>query len=101
DTAQGVRKSMHGKYSGEQKYQPSFLSDPRVAAGLLGRKTGRGWYKYGKDGVAEKIPEQETPKKRPESVWCVPELKDFISKFTNVESKPASLCIVAPLGDDA
>ena len=61
DIAHGVMKSMHAQYYGEPKYQPSFLSDPRVAAGLLGRKTGRGWYKYGKDGVAEKIPEVAVP----------------------------------------
>ena len=101
DIAHGVMKSMHAQYYGEPKYQPSFLSDPRVAAGLLGRKTGRGWYKYGKDGVAEKIPEQAIPSGKPASVWCVPELKDFLSKFTNVESKPGALCIVAPIGDDA
>src|SRR5882672_223723 len=101
DVAHGVMKSMHAQYYGEAKYQPSFLSDPRVAAGLLGRKTGRGWYKYGKDGVAEKIPEIPVPSAKPNSVWCVPELKEFISKFTNVESKPGSVCIVAPLGDDA
>jgi 3-hydroxybutyryl-CoA dehydrogenase len=101
DIAHGVMKSMHAQYYGEPKYQPSFLSDPRVAAGLLGRKTGRGWYKYGKDGVAEKIPETAVPAAKPMSAWCVPELKEFISKFTNVESKPGSLCFVAPLGDDA
>jgi 3-hydroxybutyryl-CoA dehydrogenase len=101
DIAHGVMKSMHGQYYGEPKYQPSFLSDPRVAAGLLGRKTGRGWYKYGKDGVAEKIPEIPVPSAKPDSVWCVPELKEFVSKFANVESKPGALCIVAPLGDDA
>jgi 3-hydroxybutyryl-CoA dehydrogenase len=101
DIAHGVMKSMHGQYYGEPKYQPSFLSDPRVAAGLLGRKTGRGWYKYGKDGVAEKILEKEIPQKTSMPVWCVPELKDFLSKFTNIESKPGPLCIVAPLGDDA
>jgi 3-hydroxybutyryl-CoA dehydrogenase len=101
DIAHGVMKSMHGQYYGEPKYQPSFLSDPRVAAGLLGRKTGRGWYKYGKDGMAEKIPEIPVPSAKPVSVWCVPELKDLISKLANVESKPGSVCIVAPLGDDA
>jgi 3-hydroxybutyryl-CoA dehydrogenase len=101
DIAHGVMKSMRDQYYGEPKYAPSFLSDPRVAAGLLGRKTGRGWYKYGKDGVAEKIPEQTVPSGKPGSVWCVPELKEFVSKFTHVESKPGSLCIVAPLGDDA
>jgi 3-hydroxybutyryl-CoA dehydrogenase len=101
DIAHGVMKSMHAQYYGEPKYQPSFLTDPRVAAGLLGRKTGRGWYSYGKDGVAEKIAEKEIPQKSSMPVWCVPELKEFISKFTNVESKPGGLCIVAPLGDDA
>ena len=103
DIAHGVMKSMHSQYYGEPRYQPSFLSDPRVAAGLLGRKTGRGWYKYGKDGATEKIPEQEIPSKKPASVWCVPELKELLSKFTTVESKPAadSICFVAPLGHDA
>jgi len=103
DIAHGVMKSMHGQYYGEPKYQPSFLSDPRVAAGLLGRKTGRGWYKYGKDGVAEKFPEKETPQKASMPVWCVPELKDFLSKFTNIEGKPGpdTICFIAPLGHDA
>jgi 3-hydroxybutyryl-CoA dehydrogenase len=103
DIAHGVMKSMHAQYYGEPKYQPSYLSDPRVAAGLLGRKTGRGWYKYGKDGVAEKIPEVAVPTAKPDSVWCVPELKDFLSKFTNIESKPGpdTICFVAPLGEDA
>ena len=103
DIAHGVMKSMHAQYYGEAKYQPSYLSDPRVAAGLLGRKTGRGWYKYGKDGVAEKIPEVAVPAAKPDSVWCVPELKDLLSKFTKLETKPASdsICFVAPLGHDA
>jgi 3-hydroxybutyryl-CoA dehydrogenase len=104
DIAHGVMKSMHAQYYGESKYQPSFLSDPRVAAGLLGRKTGRGWYKYGKDGVAEKIPETAVPTAKPVSVWCVPELKEFISKFNvKVEAKPSTdtVCFVAPLGHDA
>jgi 3-hydroxybutyryl-CoA dehydrogenase len=103
DIAHGVMKSMHGQYYGEPKYQPSFLSDPRVAAGLLGRKTGRGWYKYGKDGVAEKIPEVPVPSAKPNSVWCVPELKDLLSRHTKIESKPGpdTICLVAPLGHDA
>jgi 3-hydroxybutyryl-CoA dehydrogenase len=104
DIAHGVMKSMHGQYYGEPKYQPSFLSDPRVAAGLLGRKTGRGWYKYGKDGAAEKIPEATVPNARAESVWCVPELKElFVKLGTKIENQPTpdSLCFVAPLGHDA
>jgi 3-hydroxybutyryl-CoA dehydrogenase len=104
DIAHGVMKSMHAQYYGEPKYQPSFLSDPRVAAGLLGRKTGRGWYKYGKDGVAEKIPEQPVPDAKAESVWCVPDLKEFFVKLNvKTENKPGpdTICFVAPLGHDA
>ena len=104
DVSHSVMKSMHAQYYGEPKYQPSFLSDPRVAAGLHGRKSGRGWYKYGKGGVAEKIPEVAVPTAKPASIWCVPELKDFLSKFnTKIESKPSpdTICLVAPLGHDA
>lgn len=104
DVAHGVMKSMHGQYYGEPKYAPFFLSDPRVAAGLHGRKTGRGWYRYGKDGVAEKIPEQPVPAAKAESVWCAPELKELLIRLgAKPESKPGpnSLCLVAPLGRDA
>mgnify|MGYP001197078807 CR=1 FL=1 len=104
DVAHGVMKSMHAQYYGEPKYQPSFLSDPRVAAGLLGRKTGRGWYKYGKDGVAEKLPEQNIPSGSLDSAWCVPELKDLLTRLgAKIETRPTpdSVCFVAPLGQDA
>ena len=104
DIAHGVMKSMHAQYYGEPKYQPSFLSDPRVAAGLLGRKTGRGWYKYGKDGVAEKLAEQKVPSQSLDSVWCAPELKDLLVKLgAKIEARPdsSSVCFVAPLGHDA
>lgn len=104
DVSHSVMKSMHAQYYGEPKYQPSFLSDPRVAAGLHGRKTGRGWYRYGKDGVAEKVPEQKTPSGSLGSVWCVPELKDLLIKLgAKIEPKPTpdAACFVAPLGHDA
>jgi len=52
DVAHAVMKSMYAQYFEEPKYRPSFLAEPRVAAGLLGRKTGRGWYSYGSDGAA-------------------------------------------------
>lgn len=103
DVAHAVMKSMYQQYYEEPKYRPSFLAEPRVAAGLLGRKTGRGWYAYGKDG-AEAVPEAPAPKTLPDSIWVVPELKDFFSRFkTRMESKPSgqSICFVAPLGHDA
>ena len=98
DVAHAVMKSMYGQYFEEPKYRPSFLAEPRVAAGLLGRKTGRGWYTYGSDGAAVPVPEAPAPEARPDSVWAVPELKDLVSSSN---SKEASVCIVAPLGKDA
>ena len=61
DVAHAVMKSMYEQYYEEPKYRPSFLAEPRVAARLLGRKTGQGWYRYGKDGVAESTPEPSAP----------------------------------------
>ena len=103
DIAHGVMRSMHALYYGEARFQPSFICDPRVAAGLLGRKTGRGWYRYGDDGIAGKLPEQDVPAKTSMPVWCVPELRDLLSRFTKLEPQPTpdAICVVAPLGMDA
>ena len=104
DVAHAVMKSMHAQYYGEPKYQPAYIAEPRVAAGLLGRKTGRGWYRYDKDNNPEKIPEQPVPSAKAASVWAVPELKDLVAKLgAKVEAKPGpgTVCFVAPLGKDA
>ena len=98
DVSHAVMKSMYHQYFEEEKYRPSFLAEPRVAAGLLGRKTGRGWYVYGKDGAAEPVPEKSFSGKKPESVWAVPELHQVIP---GSKDKDASVCFVAPLGKDA
>jgi 3-hydroxybutyryl-CoA dehydrogenase len=98
DVAHAVMKSMYAQYFEEPKYRPSFLAEPRVAAGLLGRKSGRGWYAYGSDGAAVPVPEVPAPKAYAESVWAVPELNGLIKSGT---SRDASVCFVAPLGKDA
>ncbi len=104
DVAHAVMKSMHQQYYGEPKYQPAYIAETRVAAGLLGRKTGRGWYRYGKDNAPEKIPEQPVPQAKAASIWAAPELKDFAAGLgVKLEAKPlaGTLCLVAPLGADA
>jgi 3-hydroxybutyryl-CoA dehydrogenase len=104
DVAHAVMKSMHQQYYGEPKYQPAYIAETRVAAGLLGRKTGRGWYRYAKDGAQEKLPEQPVPAAKAAAVWAAPELKELVSKLgARLEPKPlpGTLCLVAPLGADA
>jgi 3-hydroxybutyryl-CoA dehydrogenase len=103
DVAHAVMKSMYQQYFEEPKYRPSFLAEPRVAAGLLGRKTGRGWYQYGKDGAAP-IAESPAPKTRPHAVWAVPELKELLVQLgatPELKPTPEAVCFVAPLGADA
>jgi len=99
DVAHAVMKSMYGQYFEEPKYRPSFLAEPRVAAGLLGRKTGRGWYTYGSDGAALPVPEAPAPQAGPAPAWAAPELREIIS--STAERDSAAVCMVAPLGKDA
>ncbi len=102
DVAHAVMKSMYQQYYEEPKYRPSFLAEPRVAAGLLGRKTGRGWYAYREDGTAEPVVESPAPKARPDSVWAVPELRELLGRLgAQMDSSKNSICFVAPLGTDA
>jgi 3-hydroxybutyryl-CoA dehydrogenase len=97
DVSHAVMKSMYHQYFEEDKYRPSFLAEPRVAAGLLGRKTGRGWYSYGKDGAAAAVPERVLSGTKPPSVWAVPELKELVPSS---HGSAAEVCFVAPLGKD-
>jgi 3-hydroxybutyryl-CoA dehydrogenase len=104
DVAHAVMKSMYEQYFQEPKYRPSFLAEPRVAAGLLGRKTGRGWYHYDKDGTAAKMAEPAAPSAKPGSVWAVPELRELLTGLgARLEHKATaeSVCFVAPIGADA
>ena len=104
DVAHAVMKSMYQQYYEEPKYRPSFLAEPRVAAGLLGRKAGRGWYTYGQDGAAQALPEAKAPATRPAAVWIVPELRELFSKFSieiRTRADNETVCFVCPLGRDA
>jgi 3-hydroxybutyryl-CoA dehydrogenase len=97
DVAHAVMKSMYSQYFEEPKYRPSFIAEPRVAAGLLGRKTGRGWYEYQPDRVVP--PEAPAPTRKPGALWAVPELRELLNaKFA--EKREAEVCFVAPLGKD-
>jgi len=98
DVNHAVMKSMYQQYFEEPKYKPSFLVEARVAAGLLGRKTGRGWYEY-KDGSAVSIQEPSPPNSKADSAWFAPELKDLAAKF-KVRNDKNGICFVAPLGED-
>jgi len=110
DVSHPVMESIFRQYYDEPRYRPSPITGQRVNAGLLGRKSGRGFYSHA-GGKQEDIPEPEAPNARPESVWVSPlelggklvELLRPLGAHLDRGARPAasSLCLVAPLGYDA
>ena len=97
DVAHAVMKSKYQQYYEEPKYRPSFIAEPRVAAGLHGRKTKRGWYEYNPD--LQMPPEPPAPTGKPATVWAVPELRELLHA-PSADKARAEVCFVAPLGQD-
>jgi 3-hydroxybutyryl-CoA dehydrogenase len=49
DVSGKVMESIYEQFQHEPRFRPSSLIPPRIAAGLLGRKTGEGWYAYAQE----------------------------------------------------
>lgn len=71
DVQHGVMESVFAQFYGEPAFAPMNLSALRAAGGLLGRKTGAGWYTY-KDGQAVQPPPPAVPSSPPRAVWVQP-----------------------------
>ena len=112
DVSHPVMESIYHQYYEEPRYRPSVITAQRLAAGLLGRKSGAGFYRYA-EGVAERAPEAAAPALPGAlpSVWVSPraarraELLRLVHTLgAQVESgatpSPSALILVAPLGFD-
>jgi 3-hydroxybutyryl-CoA dehydrogenase len=64
-----VSQSVFHAYFCDPRFTPSVLQQEMVNAGFLGRKSGRGFYRYGPDAVAT-LPHLEAPQPQPEFVSC-------------------------------
>jgi 3-hydroxybutyryl-CoA dehydrogenase len=60
DVSHAVIESIYRQYYEEPRYRPVAITAQRHAAGLFGRKTGRGFYVY-QDGKAVQDPEHPAP----------------------------------------
>ncbi|MGH6981308.1 MAG: 3-hydroxyacyl-CoA dehydrogenase NAD-binding domain-containing protein, partial [Stellaceae bacterium] len=111
DVAHAVMMSIHRQYFGEPMYQPSALLAARVAGGLLGRKTGRGFYNYDGPPTAGTPTVEVTPQPVPVSAWVADEdgggeLAGWL-KHAGVKPQLGGvpdarvICFVTPLGEDA
>ncbi|KFI05917.1 3-hydroxyacyl-CoA dehydrogenase PaaH [Massilia sp. BSC265] len=65
-----VTNSVYNAYFGDPRFTPSVLQQELVNAGFLGRKTGRGFYRYG-EGVDKPAVQEEAPQARPEHVAII------------------------------
>ena len=111
DVSHPVMESVYHQYYEEPRYRPSVITAQRLAGGLLGRKTGEGFYRY-VQGVAQISPEASAPAVAElPPVWVSPRaarraellllLKNLGARIeTGASPSPQALTLVAPLGFD-
>ena len=111
DVSHPVMESIYRQYYDEPRYRPSVITAQRLAGGVLGKKTGAGFYSY-VDGVAQVAPEPPVPDVTEfPPVWVSTRaarraelyqlLKDLGAKIETGQSpSPQALTLVAPLGFD-
>ena len=113
DVTQPASALIYNQFFQEQRYRPNLIMQSRYEAGVLGRKTKKGFYTYDDQLKASQPPETPVPAARPESVWVCPveatgaaKLKELLSKLgANMEqgAQPSAkaLILVTPIGEDA
>lgn len=110
DVSGVVMESIYEQWYQEPRFRPVSMTRQRMAAGLYGRKTGRGYYVY-EDNKKVLPPPAPTPTALPESVWISPAeadghkaltdlLKDHVTLDTGDKPGPMSICLVTPYGHD-
>ena len=115
DVSHPAMETIYEQFYGEPRFRPSYLLRRRYKAGLFGRKSGSGFYRYGTDapGKGESHPEAAVERTAPCPVWVWAEFPDWRELLTGYVQEqgffvdagdmpgPGSLCLVAPAGGDA
>jgi 3-hydroxybutyryl-CoA dehydrogenase len=114
DVSHPVMESIYHQYYEEPRYRPVYITAQRHAAGLFGRKVGRGFYDYA-DGKGAKSAEAPAPQidLSPVSVWISRRYEEETQALARViaasgarvetGSRPSgeALIVVTPFGEDA
>ncbi|WP_250492519.1 3-hydroxyacyl-CoA dehydrogenase [Caballeronia sp. GAWG1-1] len=111
DVSHPVMESIYHQFYEEPRFRPSPITGTRLAGGLIGRKTGEGFYRYA-DGKQIAPPEAEAPTRLPKRVWVSRASQSAYeavrallpaSVELDTDATPASdsLIVVTPLGFDA
>ncbi len=113
DVSQPVMDSIYTQYYQEPRYRPSVIGRQRQQAGLLGRKTQHGFYRYENGQKIETVDPAVPSVPSLPPVWVsaqelntFPEVAALLRKLgaaleAGERPSAAALCIVLPLGQDA
>jgi 3-hydroxybutyryl-CoA dehydrogenase len=112
DVTQPASELIYNQFFQEPRYRPNLIMRSRYEAGVLGRKTKRGFYDYDAEMKAIVPPQVVPTKSLPASVWVSPAderghatLTELLRKMgAPLESGRApgskALILVTPIGDD-
>lgn len=110
DVSVPVMEAIHAQYYGDDRYRPVALARTRLEAGLLGRKSGRGFYQYesGKAFMEEHATTSSSEVETPRVWWpvdgpgCLPEkVTSILGNVTReLTSESAELILLAPTHKD-
>lgn len=103
DVSGKVMQSIYDQFAQDPRYRPSSLVPARLAAGLFGRKTERGFYDYG-SGEQHHPPEPAAPTRLPKTIWIADEERR--AELTGLavpivsDAEHAELILLTPWGED-
>jgi 3-hydroxybutyryl-CoA dehydrogenase len=113
DVTQPASELIYNQFFQEPRYRPNLIMRSRYEAGVLGRKSKKGFYDYDAEMKAIVPPEAPAPRTLPESVWVSRAnehghrtLGELLQKIgAKLETGPApgakALILVTPVGLDA
>ena len=113
DVTQPASEAIYNQFFQEPRYRPNLIMRSRYEAGVLGRKTKKGFYDYDAEMKAIVPPEPPAPSASPASVWVSHAderahavLTQLLTKLgapleTGQAPSAKALILVTPIGDDA
>ncbi|MBI4195639.1 MAG: 3-hydroxyacyl-CoA dehydrogenase [Betaproteobacteria bacterium] len=113
DVTHPASELIYNQFFQEPRYRPNLIMRARYEAGVLGRKSGKGFYDYDAEMKAIAPPEPAPPAAYPGHVWVSPAehhghavLTELLKKMgASIETGPKpganALILVTPIGDDA
>jgi 3-hydroxybutyryl-CoA dehydrogenase len=113
DVTQPASELIYNQFFQETRYRPNLIMRSRYDAGVLGRKTRRGFYDYDAEMKPAVVPEPPAPAAHSGSVWvsradpqghaALTALLGKLGAQIETSAKPGAqaLILVTPVGEDA